>query len=69
MKQNLLDRFADRSAKIAVFGLDYVGLPLAVCFAEAGFRVTGIDPDEDKEFIKILFLKIFQQQYNVLLWY
>jgi len=48
MKQDLIHRFEDRTAKIAVFGLGYVGLPLAVCFAEAGFRVTGIDPDEDK---------------------
>jgi UDP-N-acetyl-D-glucosamine dehydrogenase len=48
MKAELIARFADRTAKIAVFGLGYVGLPLAVCFAQAGFRVTGIDPDEDK---------------------
>jgi len=48
MKQDLIDRFEDRTAKIAVFGLGYVGLPLAVYFAEAGFQVTGIDPDEDK---------------------
>lgn len=48
MKQDLIHRFEDRTAKIAVFGLGYVGLPLAVCFAQAGFRVTGIDPDEDK---------------------
>jgi len=48
MKQDLIDRFEDRTAKIAVFGLGYVGLPLAVYFAEAGFQVTGIDPDEGK---------------------
>ncbi|HLF87834.1 MAG TPA: hypothetical protein VI451_02730, partial [Anaerolineales bacterium] len=29
-------------------GLGYVGLPLAVVFADAGFHVTGIDPDEHK---------------------
>jgi UDP-N-acetyl-D-glucosamine dehydrogenase len=29
----------------AVIGLGYVGLPLAVVFAEAGFRTTGIDVD------------------------
>ena len=48
MKAELISRFTDRTAKIAVFGLGYVGLPLAVCFAQAGFRVTGIDPDEVK---------------------
>jgi len=48
MKQDLIHRFEERTAKIAIFGLGYVGLPLAVCFAQAGFRVTGIDPDEDK---------------------
>jgi UDP-N-acetyl-D-glucosamine dehydrogenase len=36
--------FEDRSARIAILGLGYVGLPLAVVFAEAGFHVTGIDP-------------------------
>ena len=29
-------------------GMGYVGLPLAVAFAEAGFRVWGIDPDRRK---------------------
>ena len=66
MKQDLLDRFEHRTAKIAVFGLGYVGLPLVVCFAEAGFRVTGIDPDEDKDFIKILFLNNYNKNHNQL---
>ena len=43
MKDQLLDRIADRSATIAVVGLGYVGLPLAVEFAKAGFRVVGYD--------------------------
>jgi len=34
-----------RSAHLGVIGLGYVGLPLAVEFAKAGFRVTGIDVD------------------------
>lgn len=44
----LLQRLQDRTARVAVLGLGYVGLPLAVIFAEAGFKVTGIDPDENK---------------------
>jgi UDP-N-acetyl-D-glucosamine dehydrogenase len=43
MKQELLDRIQDRSAVIGVIGLGYVGLPLAVEFAKAGFRVVGYD--------------------------
>jgi len=35
---NLIRRFEDKSAKISILGLGYVGLPLAVVFAEAGFR-------------------------------
>ncbi len=35
-------------AKIGVIGLGYVGLPLAVGFAKAGFSVLGIDLDEDR---------------------
>ena len=38
----------DKTAKVAVLGLGYVGLPFAVVFAEAGFQVTGIDPDARK---------------------
>jgi UDP-N-acetyl-D-glucosamine dehydrogenase len=44
----LLHKFADHSAHIAVLGMGYVGLPLAVAFAEAGFRVTGLDIDAGK---------------------
>src|SRR5262245_24430978 len=46
MKQRLLQRFQDRSATIGVIGLGYVGLPLAVEFAKAGFHVIGYDVSE-----------------------
>jgi UDP-N-acetyl-D-glucosamine dehydrogenase len=38
-------RIDNRRAHLAVLGLGYVGLPLAVEFAQAGFRVTGVDLD------------------------
>lgn len=44
----LLQKIQRRSARIGVIGLGYVGLPLAVAFAEAGFEVTGIDVDPAK---------------------
>ncbi len=44
----LEEKIADRSARIGVIGLGYVGLPLAVEFAEAGFDVLGIDLDSRK---------------------
>jgi UDP-N-acetyl-D-glucosamine dehydrogenase len=44
----LLGKIQNRSANLAVIGLGYVGLPLAVAFAEAGFQVTGIDRDAGK---------------------
>jgi UDP-N-acetyl-D-glucosamine dehydrogenase len=44
----LLDKIQARRARIGVIGLGYVGLPLAVGFAEAGFQVTGIDLDPRK---------------------
>ena len=47
-QQILTNQLKDRSAKVAILGLGYVGLPLAVVFAEAGFNVTGIDPDKRK---------------------
>ena len=38
-------RIRTRHARVGVIGLGYVGLPLAVEFAKAGFRVTGLDVD------------------------
>ncbi|MGV8025785.1 MAG: nucleotide sugar dehydrogenase [Anaerolineaceae bacterium] len=46
--KDLIAKFNNKTAKIGVLGLGYVGLPLAVVFAQAGFEVTGIDPIEDK---------------------
>lgn len=47
-KAELLAKIESRRARLAVVGLGYVGLPLAVAFAEAGFTVTGIDIDAKK---------------------
>lgn len=44
----LLQKLNDRTAKIAVIGLGYVGLPLAVEFAEAGYVVLGVDVSAEK---------------------
>src|SRR5438093_7474994 len=44
----LLDRIRSRRARVGVIGLGYVGLPLAVEFARAGFDVTGFDVDAAK---------------------
>ena len=42
-RDQLLKKINDRSATVAVVGLGYVGLPLAVEFAKAGFKVIGYD--------------------------
>lgn len=42
-QRRLLERIADHSAVVGVVGLGYVGLPLAVEFGKAGFRVIGYD--------------------------
>jgi UDP-N-acetyl-D-glucosamine dehydrogenase len=47
-KEVLIKKLKDKNAKIAILGLGYVGLPLAVVFGEAGFHVTGVDPDKRK---------------------
>jgi UDP-N-acetyl-D-glucosamine dehydrogenase len=41
-------RIADRTAVVGILGLGYVGLPLAVAFAENGFTVLGFDVDPAK---------------------
>jgi len=48
IKTNLLTKLDNKTAKVAVLGLGYVGLPFATVFAEAGFNITGIDPDARK---------------------
>jgi len=47
-KQQLLDRLHNRTAKVAIIGMGYVGLPLAVEFARAGYHVIGLDVLPDK---------------------
>jgi UDP-N-acetyl-D-glucosamine dehydrogenase len=41
----LLDKLADRSARVAILGQGYVGLVVAMRASEAGFAVTGLEPD------------------------
>lgn len=48
MKTHLLQRIQAKEARVAIVGLGYVGLPLALSFAEAGFQVTGLDIDAQK---------------------
>ena len=48
VKEDLIQDIQKKRANISVLGLGYVGLPLAITFANAGFNVTGIDPDEEK---------------------
>src|ERR1039458_3507156 len=44
----LFARIGDRTAKIGIVGMGYVGLPLALLFSEEGFSVTGFDVDRAK---------------------
>ncbi len=46
--EELLTKIQNRKVLVAVIGLGYVGLPLAVEFARAGFRVVGVDTDPRK---------------------
>ncbi len=47
-QSSLADRLRARAAHVAIVGMGYVGLPLALRFASAGYRVTGIDVDAEK---------------------
>jgi len=44
----LKSKIEQRQARVAVIGLGYVGLPLALLYSEQGFPVTGFDIDERK---------------------
>lgn len=48
MYKKIEELIKNKKAKIAVMGLGYVGLPLAVNFAKVGFKVLGIDKDKDR---------------------
>ena len=48
MKVDLLSKIEERSAKIGIIGLGYVGLPLALRFCEENFKVIGFDSDPKK---------------------
>ena len=47
-KAALLSRIEEKDITIGIIGMGYVGLPLAVVFAEAGYRVVGFDVDGQK---------------------
>jgi UDP-N-acetyl-D-glucosamine dehydrogenase len=47
-KETLIKNLKEKNVRVGILGLGYVGLPLAVVFGEAGFKVTGIDPDSRK---------------------
>ena len=48
LSERLAARIQDGTAKVAIIGLGYVGLPLAIAFSSKGFPVVGIDVDPDK---------------------
>lgn len=48
ISQALLSSIENKSAKAGVIGLGYVGLPLAMTIARAGFKVVGFDIDPGK---------------------
>src|SRR5690349_19083199 len=44
----LFERLEKKTAEVGIVGMGYVGLPLALSFARAGFKVTGFDVDAEK---------------------
>ncbi len=46
--QALKEKIESKTARVGIVGLGYVGLPLAVEFAKAGFHVTGIDLQQSR---------------------
>jgi UDP-N-acetyl-D-glucosamine dehydrogenase len=48
MKARLINKLNDKTAIIGIIGLGYVGLPLAIRYAEVGYKVIGLDIDPEK---------------------
>jgi UDP-N-acetyl-D-glucosamine dehydrogenase len=47
-RDRLVERIRNRTARIGIVGLGYVGLPTAVAYAEAGFTVVGVDTNAER---------------------
>ena len=45
---DLIEKITQKESRIGIIGLGYVGLPLAIEYCRAGFRVTGFDIDPEK---------------------
>lgn len=48
LKSNLVEKLKNKTAKIGVVGVGYVGLPLAIRFTEIGYKVTAIDIAQER---------------------
>lgn len=48
IQQQLIERLRSKDATVAIIGLGYVGLPLALRYADVGYKVLGIDIDDMK---------------------
>ncbi|WP_424036359.1 NAD(P)-binding domain-containing protein, partial [Neisseria flavescens] len=48
MKNITIQKFADKTAKIGIVGLGYVGLPLMLRYVDIGYQVLGFDIDTNK---------------------
>jgi UDP-N-acetyl-D-glucosamine dehydrogenase len=48
LKNQLIEKLTDHSAVIGIIGLGYVGLPLAIRYAQVGYTVLGFDIDPSK---------------------
>ena len=48
VRDRLLTRIANRTATVGIVGLGYVGLPLAIAFAQSGFQTVGLDIDQQR---------------------
>jgi len=48
IKNQLIEKLNTKNASIAIIGLGYVGLPLALRYSDIGYQVLGVDLDADK---------------------
>ncbi len=48
LEKRLIAKIKSQKAKVGIIGLGYVGLPIAIAFAKAGFQITGFDRDHQK---------------------
>ena len=64
-KVSIYKGLKERKAKLALVGLGYVGLPIAIAFSKKGFDVVGFDLNSEKVLVKLEMMKLKKIRFTI----